>query len=93
MTNNSLKYPVLLIIALFLGGCSLFGGDDDGDEFAGLSTEEQFYRRALGQLNSQNFNGAIATYQAPDWNSLIASNTTYDGMGRPTLVTQPDGAK
>jgi outer membrane protein assembly factor BamD len=29
-----------------------------------LSTEEQFYRRALDQLDGQNFNAAISTYQA-----------------------------
>ncbi len=46
-----------------LSGCGLFG-DGEEDEFAGLTTEEQFYRRALEQLNSQNFNGAIGTYQA-----------------------------
>ncbi|MCB1672339.1 MAG: outer membrane protein assembly factor BamD [Pseudomonadales bacterium] len=48
---------------MLLTGCGLFGGDDQ-DEFADLSTEEQFYRRASQQLNSQNFRGAIATYQA-----------------------------
>jgi len=53
----------ILLFAGFLSGCGLFGGGDE-DEFAGLSTEEQFYRRALDQLNSQNFGGAIATYQA-----------------------------
>ena len=46
-----------------LAGCGIFG-DRDRDEFAGLSTEEQFYRRALEQLNSRNYSGAIATYQA-----------------------------
>lgn len=55
--------PLLLLIALLLTGCGIFGGRDR-DEFAGLSTEEQFYRRALEQLNSSNFTGAIATYQA-----------------------------
>ncbi len=53
----------ILLFAGFLSGCGLFGGGDE-DEFAGLSTEEQFYRRALDQLNSQNFSGAISTYQA-----------------------------
>ena len=58
------KLLILLILSFTLTGCGLFGGGDDNDEFAGLSTEEQFYRRALDQLNSNNFNGAIATYQA-----------------------------
>ncbi|GAB5497937.1 MAG: outer membrane protein assembly factor BamD [Pseudohongiellaceae bacterium] len=58
-----LKLPILLLLTLALGGCGLFG-DRERDEFAGLSTEEQFYRRALEQLNSRNFTGAIATYQA-----------------------------
>lgn len=47
-----------------ISGCGLFGDDEDNDEFAGLSTEEQFYERALDQLNGQNFRGAITTYQA-----------------------------
>ena len=54
-------FSALLVLAL-LSGCGLFGGDED--EFAGLTTEEQFYRRALDQLNSVNYSGAIATYQA-----------------------------
>ncbi len=64
MKTIDLKLPLLLTIAIFLGGCSLFGDDEDEDEFAGLSTEEQFYQRALSQLNGQNFRGAISTYQA-----------------------------
>lgn len=60
---NYRNLPLLLLIAVLLTGCGLFGGRDR-DEFAGLSTEEQFYRRALDQLNSSNFTGAIATYQA-----------------------------
>lgn len=51
-------------MALAISGCSLFGDDEDENEFAGLSTEEQFYERALDQLNGQNFRGAISTYQA-----------------------------
>lgn len=58
------RLAFLLAFVLLLQGCSLFGGDDDEDEFADLSTEEQFYRRASEQLNSQNFRAAIATYQA-----------------------------
>ena len=53
-----------LLAGLFLSGCGLFGGDEDRDEFAGLTNEEQFYRRALDQVGSQNFSGAIATFQA-----------------------------
>lgn len=58
------KWLSLALIALLLNGCGLFGRDQDEDKFANLSTEEQFYQRALGQLNSQNFRGAIETYQA-----------------------------
>ena len=54
----------LALIAILLTGCGLFGGDEDEDKFANLSTEEQFYQRALDQLNSQNFRGSIETYQA-----------------------------
>ena len=64
MNSKIIKLPLILILALFLGGCGLFGDDEEKDEFAGLSTEEQFYLRALEQLNGQNFRGAIATYQA-----------------------------
>ena len=56
------RFLILCLLLALLSGCGLFGGEED--EFAGLSTEEQFYRRALDQLNSQNFTGAIATYQA-----------------------------
>jgi len=61
---DSIKLPLLLVLALFLGSCSWFGNDEDRDEFDGLSSEEQFYQRALEQLNSQNFRGSITTYQA-----------------------------
>lgn len=57
------RAAALALLGALLAGCGLFGGGGD-DEFADLSTEEQFYRRALDQLNSQNFGGAIATYQA-----------------------------
>ena len=63
---NPVKFRSLLslsILLLLLGGCGLFDGEGR-DEFAGLTTEEQFYRRAVGQLNAQNFRGAISTYQA-----------------------------
>ncbi len=53
-----------LFMVAAISGCGLFGDDEDNDEFAGLSTEEQFYERALDQLNGQNFRGAISTYQA-----------------------------
>lgn len=59
----TMKLPVLILLAALLSACGLFG-DGERDEFAGLSTEEQFYRRALEQLNSGNYTGAIATYQA-----------------------------
>ena len=55
---------LVLIASVLISACSWFGDDEDADEFAGLSTEEQFYRRALDQLDGQNFNAAISTYQA-----------------------------
>ncbi len=58
------KVLILMSIGVALNGCGLFGDDEDDDEFAGLSTEAQFYERALEQLNGQNFRGAISTYQA-----------------------------
>lgn len=60
---NLRYFAPLLFLFLLLNGCGLFDGEGR-DEFAGLTTEEQFYRRALSQLNSQNFRGAISTYQA-----------------------------
>ncbi|HHZ67157.1 MAG TPA: outer membrane protein assembly factor BamD [Alphaproteobacteria bacterium] len=63
MKSSIFQLPVVAILLLLLGGCSLFDGEEE-DEFAGLSTEEQFYQRALGQLNGQNFRGSISTYQA-----------------------------
>ena len=63
--DNKIKNTfILLLVSITLSGCSLFGDDEDDDEFAGLSTEAQFYERALDQLNGQNFRGAISTYQA-----------------------------
>lgn len=64
LSIRTIKLPVLLVLTLFLGACGWFGSDEEADEFAGLTTEEQFYRQALDQLTSQNFRGAIATYQA-----------------------------
>ena len=63
MKFSIFQLPVVAILLLLLSGCSLFDGEEE-DEFAGLSTEEQFYQRALGQLNGQNFRGSISTYQA-----------------------------
>lgn len=53
----------MLLLCLNLSACGWFGGEDE-DEFSDLTTEEQFYRRALDQLEGQNFRGAISTYQA-----------------------------
>ena len=64
MTIQLTKLLSLALFAILLSGCGLFGGDEDKDKFANLSTEEQFYQRALDQLNSQNFRGSIDTYQA-----------------------------
>ena len=61
--SNLLKFGAMLLLCLTLGACGWFG-DKDRDEFSDLTTEEQFYRRALDQLNGQNFRGAISTYQA-----------------------------
>jgi outer membrane protein assembly factor BamD len=58
------RFAYLLILPLVLNSCGLFSDDEDDDEFRGLSSEEQFYRRALEQLNSRNIQGAISTYQA-----------------------------
>ena len=63
MKLSIFQLPIVAILLLLLSGCSLFDGEEE-DEFAGLSTEEQFYQRALGQLNGQNFRGSITTYQA-----------------------------
>ena len=58
------RFAYLLILPLILNSCGLFSDDEDDDEFRGLSSEEQFYRRAIEQLNSRNIQGAISTYQA-----------------------------
>tara|TARA_B100000945_G_scaffold58439_1_gene43378 strand:+ start:4 stop:1050 length:1047 start_codon:yes stop_codon:yes gene_type:complete len=62
LTNK--KFYIALLLTVFLTNCSWFRGDEDDNEFAGLSTEAQFYERALDQLNGQNFRAAISTYQA-----------------------------
>jgi outer membrane protein assembly factor BamD len=56
---------VLILAAIFLTcvSCSLFDRGER-DQFAGLSTEEQFYTTAQRQLNARNYRSAIATYQA-----------------------------
>ena len=61
--KNTIRILNISLLAFVLAGCGLFGGEER-DEFEGLTTEEQFYRRALEQLNRQNFTGAISTYQA-----------------------------
>lgn len=58
------KLSAILLLCLNLAACGWFGGDEDEDEFADLTSEEQFYRRALDQVEGQNFRGAISTYQA-----------------------------
>ena len=63
MNTNLVKLGATLLLCLQLTACGWFGGEDE-DEFADLTTEEQFYRRALDQLEGQNFRGAISTYQA-----------------------------
>ncbi len=53
----------LLTLCLAITSCSIFDSEER-DEFASLSTEEQFYTTALRQLNARNYRAAIATYQA-----------------------------
>lgn len=55
---------VLLLITLFATSVSCTWLSRDRDEFAGMSTEEQFYTTANRQLNSGNFAQAVRTYQA-----------------------------
>jgi outer membrane protein assembly factor BamD len=55
---------VLLVVALLMTTVSCSWFQRDRDEFASLSTEEQFYRTANQQLNASNFSGAVRTYQA-----------------------------
>ncbi len=61
--NRIYRLITLALLLISFSGCAWFGRDDN-DQFAGLSTEEQFYRRALEQLNNNNFNAAIGTYEA-----------------------------
>ena len=58
MRVSVLRLSLLISLTLLLDACS----GVDRDEFAGLTTEEHFYRRALRQLNTQNFRGSITTY-------------------------------
>ncbi len=80
---------LLLVLSSFLSGCGLFGGDEERDEFAGLTNEEQFYRRALEQLNGQNFTGAIATYQDSSHasHSDASPNKPRSRSSTPIIVT------
>lgn len=59
MRVSVLRLSLLISLTLLLDACS----GVDRDEFAGLTTEEHFYRRALRQLNTHNFRGSITTYQ------------------------------
>ncbi len=54
---------ILCFSLLLLSSCGLFNGDEE-DEFAGLSTEEQFYLEAVEFLNSQSYRSAIILYEA-----------------------------
>ncbi len=63
-TPRAQRIALLVLLSLLISSCGWFGDREERDEFEGLTTEEQFYRRALDQLNSSNFRGAIATYQA-----------------------------
>lgn len=63
MTRTVLKFSLIITLSLLLGACGWFSNEEK-DEFENLTTEEQFYRRALEQLNSSNFQGSISTYQA-----------------------------
>lgn len=54
---------LLMVLLLSSVSCSVFDREER-DEFAALSTEEQFYRTANRQLNAANFSGAVRTYQA-----------------------------
>ncbi len=53
----------LLTLCLAFTSCSIFNSEER-DEFASLSTEEQFYTTAQRQLFARNYRAAIATYQA-----------------------------
>lgn len=58
-----MRVLVLLVLSLLLMSCSIFDREDR-DEFASLSTEEQFYTTAQRALRARNYRAAIATYQA-----------------------------
>ncbi len=58
-----MRILALLVFFSFFSACSLFGGGDR-DEFADLSTEEQFYVTANRQMTAGNYSGAVRTYQA-----------------------------
>lgn len=58
-----MRVLILITLCLAFVSCSIFDREER-DEFASLSTEEQFYTTAQRALNARNFRAAIATYQA-----------------------------
>lgn len=58
-----MRVLILVALSLVMVSCSLFN-KDKRDEFAGLSTEEQFYTTAQRALKARNYGAAVATYQA-----------------------------
>lgn len=58
-----MRILILITLCLAFVSCSIFDREEE-DEFASLSTEEQFYTTAQRALNARNFRAAIATYQA-----------------------------
>jgi outer membrane protein assembly factor BamD len=59
---RTLRILVLLILFASCVSCNWFRSGER-DEFAGLTTEEQFYRTANRQLRAGNYSGAVRTYQ------------------------------
>ena len=58
-----MRVLILITLCLAFVSCSIFDREER-DEFASLSTEEQFYTTAQRALNARNYRAAIATYQA-----------------------------
>ncbi|MDT8427368.1 MAG: outer membrane protein assembly factor BamD [Pseudomonadales bacterium] len=59
-----MRILVFLFVLVSFVSCSLIrNSNEEADQFAALSSEEQFYRTANEQLNSSNFQAAIVTYQ------------------------------
>lgn len=58
-----MRVLILITLCLTVVSCSLLSREER-DEFANLSTEEQFYTTAQRALNARNFRVAIGTYQA-----------------------------